>query len=244
MEAFSFLFRNRTYRVASTPPSDLSIPIVELGGPEAYHLPKPVITPFKTGDFVGSIAEGGNVNCALISFYPHGSGTHTESLWHVSNEGIAPYRIPIPVFIPAFVVTIDPKNGIIDTLPNIFWENHAKVAALIVRTLPNTEQKKSRIHSNTNPPYFCHQLMKKLAEHSLLHLLTDLPSVDPEIDGGKLLAHKAFFNNRKNATITELIYVPNTIEDGLYGLNLQFPAIETDAVPSRPLLHSLLENEL
>ena len=76
------------------------------------------------------------------------------------------------------------------------------------------------------------------------HLLIDLPSVDKEIDGGALAAHKKFWNMhgevRKTSTITELIYVPNSVIDGLYLLNLQIPSMELDAVPSKPVLYKLI----
>jgi arylformamidase len=44
---------------------------------------------------------------------------------------------------------------------------------------------------------------------------------------------------RTQASITELIFVPNHVADGLYLLNLQFPKIMSDAAPSRPQLYSL-----
>jgi len=42
----------------------------------------------------------------------------------------------------------------------------------------------------------------------------------------------------ENSTITELIYVPNEIDDGPYLLNLQIAPFTSDASPSRPLLFS------
>jgi hypothetical protein len=73
------------------------------------------------------------------------------------------------------------------------------------------------------------------------HVLTDLPSIDKESDEGRLAAHKNWFLVNGNApldrTITELIYVPNSIADGNYVLNIQVPKIETDAVPSRILVY-------
>ena len=46
----------------------------------------------------------------------------------------------------------------------------------------------------------------------------DLPSVDKEKDRGQLLAHNAFWNTigilRMDLTITEFIYLPNTVLDG------------------------------
>jgi hypothetical protein len=75
-------------------------------------------------------------------------------------------------------------------------------------------------------------------------LLLDLPSVDPESDNGLMLAHKAFWNYPENprfdATISEMIYAPAEISDGLYLLNLQIAAIESDASPSKPVLYKLI----
>ena len=73
------------------------------------------------------------------------------------------------------------------------------------------------------------------------HLLIDQPSVDKERDGGKLLSHKAFWDYPqsidKERTITELIGVPDEIEDGLFLLNLSIANIENDASPSRPVIY-------
>jgi hypothetical protein len=71
--------------------------------------------------------------------------------------------------------------------------------------------------------------------------LVDIPSVDKEIDGGALAFHHAFWNVPEqpitNRTITELIYVPNEVEDGHYILELQLSNFDNDAAPSRPLLY-------
>ena len=82
-----------------------------------------------------------------------------------------------------------------------------------------------------------------MAENKVKHLLIDLPSVDREKDGGKLLSHHAFWqvpeNPRMEATISELIYVPDEIKDGQYLLELQFAPFDNDASPSRPVLYRL-----
>jgi len=80
--------------------------------------------------------------------------------------------------------------------------------------------------------------------------LIDLPSVDKEKDEGKLLAHKAFWNvkdiNNVNedaqfdATITEMIYVPDWVHDGFYLLNIQIASFVNDASPSKPILYQIL----
>lgn len=123
--------------------------------------------------------------------------------------------------------------------------------ALIIRTLPNLENKKTRQYSGQNPPYLEPSIGSFLADKNINHLLLDLPSVDREWDKGKLSVHKGFWNIltkdnkndfsevRKNATITELIFVDNEIKDGVYLLNLQIPSLEIDAAPSKPVLYSI-----
>ena len=86
--------------------------------------------------------------------------------------------------------------------------------------------------------------MHKLVESGVKHLLVDLPSVDREVDGGRLEAHHAFWtvpdNPRHGCTITELIHVPDSAPDGLYLLNLQVAPMDNDAAISRPVLHPLV----
>ena len=79
------------------------------------------------------------------------------------------------------------------------------------------------------------------------HLLTDVPSVDREEDGGEVWAHRIFWDLKerndvptgeaKSRTITELCNIPSELSSGVYLLNLQIPPLQTDAVPSWPLLY-------
>ena len=118
------------------------------------------------------------------------------------------------------------------------------INALIVRTFPNGDSKLTRQYSGHNPPYFDKKFMVELVEKGIDHLLVDLPSVDKEVDGGVLAAHKAFWRFddeiRKQATISELIFVSNEIKDGLYLLNLQIMSLNMDAAPSKPIIYPIL----
>ena len=117
--------------------------------------------------------------------------------------------------------------------------------ALVIRTLPNLKEKRNRQYSETNWAYLLEDAMVFIREIGIKHLLIDLPSVDREHDGGKLLSHKAFWNfdgkRRMDCTITELIYVPNKVNDGSYIMNLQIASFENDATPSKPVLFKILE---
>ena len=97
------------------------------------------------------------------------------------------------------------------------------------------------MYSGSNPTYFEPEAIELLVKAGIQHLLTDLPSVDREEDGGKLLAHKTFWNypleiNRNN-TITEMIYVSNEVDDGQYLVQIQIPSFQLDAAPSRVFLY-------
>jgi arylformamidase len=104
----------------------------------------------------------------------------------------------------------------------------AACEAVVIRTLPNTDEKKKANYSGHNPPYLTPAAMRFLRQRGVKHVLVDLPSVDREEDEGKLVSHREFWSNEKGElqldskrTITELCYVPNDVEDGLYVLNLQ-----------------------
>ena len=89
-----------------------------------------------------------------------------------------------------------------------------------------------------------------IASLGVKHLLVDLPSIDRLYDEGKLSNHRTFWNvdqgsfepnskTRMHSTITELVYVPNDVNDGEYLVNLQIAPFESDASPSRPILFKI-----
>ena len=71
--------------------------------------------------------------------------------------------------------------------------------------------------------------------------MVDLPSIDKEEDQGALEAHKAFWNVdgniRTEATITEFIFVPDTVLDGSYLLQIGLAPFVNDATPSTVYLY-------
>jgi arylformamidase len=125
------------------------------------------------------------------------------------------------------------------------------IEALVVRTLPNDPAKQMRDWMAAPlPPYFSREAMATLVTRGVRHLLTDLPSVDRLLDEGRLAGHRIFFGmppdsraaaevGRPDTTITEMIYAPDTLPDGLYALSLQLASWVSDAVPSRPVLFPL-----
>lgn len=230
-------------------PIDLSIALRDtLRNPLAWYVDKPSITPVTLGDWVGNVKAGASVNFNTITFNPHAHGTHTESYGHITEAFYSVNKALKRYFFTAEVISVAPENkgdDFIISEAQLKESLHDKTPeAIVIRTLPNKKSKKSRKYSNTNWAYLDEKAALFLRKIGVVHLLIDLPSVDKEKDGGALLAHKAFWNvpnaPRKNATITEFIYVPNKVKDGSYLLNLQVAPFENDASPSRPVLYMLL----
>lgn len=242
------IYNNKTFKIDLSKPMDISLSLRgDDKNPVAWYLQSPKIFPVRDGEFVGKVAEGGSVNFNNIQFNPHAHGTHTECVGHITREFHSINDCLKTFFFSAKLISIVPeKRGedlVITQEQIIAALGEGKVEALIIRTLPNYIEKRIKKYSNTNWPYLEEAAAKFIRESGISHLLIDLPSVDKEKDEGKLLAHKAFWdypkNTRFDATITELIYVTNKIEDGDYFLNLQISSFENDAASSKPVLYKL-----
>lgn len=243
------------FEIDLSKPIDISIPLTNNDeNPIAWYIEKPVIEPVIFGDWIGKVSEGkSSTNFNNIFFNPHGHGTHTECLGHITRGFYSINQCLKQFFFIAELISVQPesigddlvitKNQIEKALNGKFLE------AIVIRTIPNLEAKKHLKYSNTNPPYLAEDAARFIRESGIQHLLIDLPSVDKEKDEGKLLAHKAFWNvtdvNNLNAdarlscTITEMIYVADEIKDGGYLLNLQIASFENDASPSKPILYQI-----
>lgn len=124
------------------------------------------------------------------------------------------------------------------------------IEALIIRTLPNDQTKFSRNYLETPPPFFSIEAMTFIKNAGIKHLLVDIPSIDRMFDDGLLTNHHIFWDvpqnshdvdpkNHSHNTITEMIYVPDAVEDGMYFLNLQIASFVADAAPSRPVIFKI-----
>lgn len=247
-------------------PIDISIPLNFNGPqPNAYGVQHTLSKPVEAGDLVGDTRQGGSVNFEQYTFIPHCSGTHTECVGHITHERISVRYCLKDVLMPAVLVSLEPMSAsksaenqahmLGDLLitsgllkAELADRNVRVPTALIVRTQPNDESKLTREYGEaTIPPHFTTDAMEYIVECGFKHLLVDLPSIDRLYDEGKLSNHRIFWNvkqgsfetnenTRINNTITELIYVPNEVEDGEYLLNLQIAPFESDCAPSRPIL--------
>lgn len=121
--------------------------------------------------------------------------------------------------------------------------------SLVIRTLPNSKDKCSQAYNQNNQPaFFSREAIMYLNERGVEHLLVDIPSIDRLHDDGLLTCHHLFWqveegkhqanqNSLVNKTITEMVFINNQISDGFYFINLQIPAFNNDAAPSRPVLY-------
>jgi kynurenine formamidase len=244
----------QNFEIDLSKPIDISIPLSNTdANPIAWYIEKPTIEPVKFGNWIGKVSEGSSTNFNNIFFNPHGHGTHTECLGHITREFYSINQCIKQFFFTAELISIEPENmngDKIITKEQIEKGLSGKTPeAIVIRTLPNFDSKKHKNYSKTNPPYLLEEAATFIRESGIKHLLIDLPSVDREEDEGRLLAHKAFWNvkdvnnlnedARLDCTITELIFVDDNIRDGSYLLNLQMAPFENDASPSKPVLFKI-----
>jgi arylformamidase len=241
-------YNSDSYEIDFSNPIDISRPLNN--GDEnvnCFFAPQPEFTPLVSGSFIGSTAHGSPVNFYNVKLNPHGNGTHTECVGHISKEKFTINQCLKEFHFHAMLITINPiivENG--DSIINKKQIEEkvnltGNIQALIVRT---NKSGKNQIHSGTNPTFFQPEVFEYLNSIGITHFLTDLPSVDREEDGGELLSHKAFWEYpdkiQIHKTITELVYVEDNIKDGIYFLNIQIAAFELDVSPSKPLLYTMI----
>ncbi|MBW4049978.1 MAG: cyclase family protein [Proteobacteria bacterium] len=237
--------------------------------PRHFGAPRAAARPYSAPGFSGSVAGGASCNCQSITLIPHCNGTHTECAGHLTREPLHAQRIVPRELLPALLLTAvpvpsgrtressDPPPHAEDRLVTRSALQAAWPAqppfdprAVVIRTLPNEPARRTRDYSDMTPPYLTLEAAEYLIERGIEHLVVDLPSIDRTHDEGRLTAHRLFFGlppgssalasaARSRCTITELAYIADEADDGPYFLQLQVPAINGDAVPSRPLLYPL-----
>lgn len=249
---------DKTCLVDFSAPLPIHLPLnFEAANPQCFYIEKPTFAPLRVGSYVGSVAEGGSCNCEVLTLTPHGQGTHTECVGHLTPERRYIRDSLTKTHFSADLITITPEvldddipgttsrkgDRIItkNVLEQSLWAHSSE--AIVIRTLPNLDAKQTENYSGNNPTYFSPGATEYLRERGYQHLLCDTPSVDREEDAGLLLAHKAWWNYpyspRLTATITELIFVPNSLEDGRYLLEFGIAPLASDASPSSVYLYAI-----
>ncbi|HEV2444058.1 MAG TPA: cyclase family protein [Steroidobacteraceae bacterium] len=234
-----------------------------------FGAPRASSRPYSVPGFPGSVARGASCNCESITLIPHCNGTHTECAGHLTPEPLHAQRVVPRGLLPALLLSVKPlpsdqTRESSDPVPiagdrlvtrgemQTGWPAELMFTprALVIRTLPNESAKRTRDYTDTTPPYLTREAAQYLVDRGIEHLVVDLPSIDRAHDEGRLTAHRLFFGlppgesalaraTRSRCTITELAYIPDVAADGPYLLELQVPAINGDAVPSRPLLYGV-----
>lgn len=92
--------------------------------------------------------------------------------------------------------------------------------------------------NGSDPPSITVELIDKLFDSwlDLKILMVDLPTIDPESDRGKLLAHRRFFA-RNGMAIVELLNADARVQPGLYLVSINMSVFESDASPCSPIIY-------
>lgn len=239
-------------------------------GPAWFAAPPPSSRALQAEGFSGRVSGGASCNASTLSLTPHCDGTHTECVGHLTREPCNVRDVVPSGFLTALLLSVTPELAATSnesTRPaprprDLLITREALAAAwppalpfvpaaLIVRTWPNGDLKRSRDYRREPAAFLSLAAANYLVERGIEHLVLDVPSADRADDAGELAAHRVFFGlapgeqmlraaRRPHCTISELAFVPDALADGAWLLQLQIPALAGDALPSRPLLYRLL----
>ena len=131
--------------------------------------------------------------------------------------------------------SIDYENELVISVDSFKDELKENINALVIRTNPNGLDKVNRNYGDYSASFLTHDSIDYILDSGVKHLLVDLPSIDKADDGGQLGNHHRFFKLGK--TISELLYIPDPVQDGIGFLQIQIPNWGLDAAPSRPIFY-------
>ena len=236
----------------------------------AWDVSRATAVATEAGDLVGDTRRGGSCNFETYTLIPHCNGTHTECVGHITLDRISVSECLKESLMSAVLVTVEPQSAgsvdesltdmavptdLIVTASSLRKSLSDRISditsAVVIRTIPNDDSKKRRLYNDDSAPYFSIDCIELLNELGIKHIVCDLPSIDRMNDGGVLINHKRFWRIETNSdrpdensmgkTITELAYIPESLEDGIYVLDLQIPDFVADAAPSRPILYRTMQ---
>ena len=234
---------NNVYKIELNNFFDLSIPL-DFKGKQVnfFDTPRSSVKALQTRGKKLLVSEGFGCDVQEVTINIHCTTTHTECVGHISKEEIFINEVLDRFFFPSTLITVDPiaaskckekyhvnfKGGdrVItkQTLKNkLKFMNLDFLEALIVRTTPNSSNKRFLNYSSDQFPFFTNDAIHYLNNLNIQHLLVDCPSIDRSRDGGLLGNHRIFWDMDKETskykeisskTITELIYIFDLIKDG------------------------------
>jgi arylformamidase len=237
--------------------------------PNFFGVPTAASRAYKGNGFIGDTQQSGSCNVKGYSVIAHCNGTHTECVGHIVNQEVSIQKILQDVIFPATLITVNPEKATVSTdsyVPKkrnedfvitkkeiekaVEDSNKGFLSGLIIRTLPNDSSKMRRDYNQYPAPFFSIEAMERISGLGIKHLLVDIPSVDRANDEGKMTCHHLFWeveagskdideSDASQKTITEMVYLSDSIEDGNYFVNIQIPPFVSDAAPSRPVLFKI-----
>ncbi len=224
-------------------PLDVSVRMRFDGAPpEAFGLPGASAAPYVSGGFIASVAGGAGFNCDVVQLAPHGNGTHTECVGHITRAPEALVDHLDGAMLPCCLLTValepigDSGEGYpVSVAPDELVITAAALArafgalgapsaawtrALAVRARPAHADAPRVVYSGKNPPYLTEEAMRWVRARGVQHLLVELPSVDREQDGGALPNHHIFWSLPPGAHVASDASRGRTITELMYAPDL------------------------
>ena len=253
--------KKHKYEIDSNNGVDISIPVKFNAdeNPKFYDTSNPKKHYYESTGVEYNINMGAGCSVPLVTMNIHCSGTHTETANHVIKDASTISDIKKINFIPSQLISIAPERGTSESYHSninksdwVITKNNLMksldsiddfIDSLIIRTLPNKEDKKIKNYNSGDHPFLSNEAIFFLKSIGIKHIVIDTPSIDKFDDGGKLGNHKIFFTNDDKSTnkntVTELAFIPNHCVDGIYLLCIGVPNFKLDAAPSRPIIYKI-----
>ena len=236
----------------------------ETRSPNAFHL-SPITgkTVEFEGQFIGDVRRGGSCNVDTLQYVPHGI-THLETSAHILSPDASPPTVKdIPLEnLSGIVYLMDLSHSGTQKgesiRPDAVREKLEKitlpVSMLALKTraslLPQDYDFSGKDFLSLAPGA-AKVIHDYRSPNRIDCLILDLPSIDPESDGGKLLAHRNFFGlpltgveaeDREKRALVELAWF-GELEEGYYYAAITPPRFETNAVSTGIVFRPLVEME-
>ena len=107
----SVFHKGKDYKIDLYQPIDISIPLSnDKNCTSAWYIEPMKLEPVTNGSWIGDVNKGGAVNFRNITFNPHGNGTHTECVGHISKEFVTINKCLKQFMFLAEVVTLLPTQ--------------------------------------------------------------------------------------------------------------------------------------
>lgn len=191
------------------------------------------IAPFRKESLYSADLNSG-CNCSVLTYCPHAHGTHIETSAHISSVGLDPREVckALKPLIPAILIEYT-------ELQDARGLDHIRAVCIRFGVMCKLFSEGIFDFTGTNPPCLLPEEIALIQNRfpSMQVLLVDLPSVDPESDGGALRAHRQFFSKAASIGIVELCLLPEALPACEYALSLNIAYLEGDATPCSPVLY-------